>query len=600
VHADSFEIPGAENSSRADPGQSLRLLHNVGHYKQVPTFRTDPSGAAGFRFACPGRIVLSPLGDQTAETATTARWEWIAAIGLTVAVAALHTVRMLHAGGLWRDEAGAARLAMMPTVREMFGLFQHEAFQLLFPVTIRTWMAVVGGGDAALRAFGLLVGLALVGVLWWNARAWRTVPLLSLAFLGLSVPVLIYGDSVRGYGLGSVLLLLMLGLLARALSPQAPMAPMTVLAALPVVAVACVQVVLSNSALLGALCGAAIVVAAIRLRWGLAAWIFGSGALAALSLLPYAASLAAARQQWSMIVTYPIQLIRIWHGFQETVGPRLVLGGWLVLLGVGLAVALSRRQDVTLFAALTIVFAVVADGVFLKTLGYRPRAWYYVPLMALLAGSLDAVWARSGGRRLAAVRAAAVVLVIGAGCVPLWQQATLRQTNVDLVAARVAASAAPDDLVVVNSWYYGVSFNRYYTGAARWLTLPDIRDHRVHRYDLLKARMVSRSPIDDVLATISTALKDGHRVWLVGGADWPRPGETVQALPPAPLTPEGWHDWPYATSWSRQLGAFLESHAGQIAPVAVPVDGPVSVLENLPLAVAAGWRDGASGTSHPL
>jgi hypothetical protein len=534
------------------------------------------------------------------EKTATARWEWIAAIGLTVAVAALHAVRMLHAGGLWRDEAGAARLAMMPTVREMFGLFQHEAFPLLFPVTVRGYMSLAGGGDAALRAFGLLVGLALVGVLWWNARAWRTVPLLSLALFGLSVPVLIYGDSVRGYGLGSVLLLLMLGLLARSLAPAPPVA---VLAALPVVAVACVQVVLSNSALLGALCGAAIVVAAIRRRWGLAAWVFGSGALAALSLLPYAEPLAAARQQWSMIVTYPIQLIRIWHGFQETAGPRLVLGVWLLLLGLGIAVALIRRRelsDVMLFAALTIVFAVVAEGVFLKTLGYRPRPWYYVPLLALLAGALDAVWARSGGRRLGAVRAAAVALVVGAQCVPLWQQATLRQTNVDLVAAQVAASAAPDDLVVVSSWYYGVSFNRYYTGTARWLTVPDIPDHRVHRYDLLKARMVSRSPIDDVLATIAAALRSGHRVWLVGVAEWPRPGETVPALPPAPLTPEGWHDWPYTISWSRQLGAYLESHAGQLTPVAVPVADRVSALEDLPLVVAAGWRAGASAVSHSL
>jgi len=504
-------------------------------------------------------------------------------------VAALHSVRLLHAGGLWRDEAGAARLAMMPTVREIFGLFQHEAFPLLFPVTLRTWMAVAGGGDIALRAFGLLVGLSIVGVLWWNARAWRTVPLLSLALLGLSVPVLIYGDSVRGYGLGSLLLLLMFGLLARALA--SPKAPIALLAALAIVAVACVQVVLSNSALLGALCGAAVVVAALRRRWGLAAWISGCCALAALSLLPYAAPLAAARRQWSMIVTYPIRLLQIWHGFQETVGWRLVLGVWLLLIGIGVTAAFwLRRRDVTLFAALTIVFAVVADGVFLKTLGYRPRAWYYVPLMVLLAGALDAVWARSGGRRLAAIRAAAVVLVAGAQCMPLWQQAAQRQTNIDLVAARVAASAAPDDLVVVNSWYYGVSFNRYYSGAARWLTVPDIPDHRVHRYDLLKARMESRSPIDGELATIAAALRSGHRVWLVGGAEWPRPGETVRALPPAPFTPEGWHDWPYTTSWSRQLGAFLENHAGHLTPAQVPVSDRVSALENLPLVVAAGWR----------
>jgi len=129
----------------------------------------------------PARIVPSPLRERASTEAVTSRWEWISAIGLTVIVAALHAVRMLHAGGLWRDEAGAARLAMMPTVREIFGLFQHEAFPLLFPVTVRTWMSMIGGGDAALRGFGLLVGLAMVGVLWWNARAWRTVPLLSLS-----------------------------------------------------------------------------------------------------------------------------------------------------------------------------------------------------------------------------------------------------------------------------------------------------------------------------------------------------------------------------------------------------------------------------------
>jgi hypothetical protein len=539
----------------------------------------------------------------------TSRWEWGASLVLTLAVTALHVLRLLHAGGLWRDEAGAARLAMLPTVGEIFGLFQHEAFPLLYPVALRTWMAVAGGGDAALRGFGLLVGLAIVGVLWWNARAWRTVPLLSLVLLGLSVPVLVYGDSVRGYGLGSLLLLVMFGLLARVLA--SPKAPIALHAALAVVSVACVQVVLSNSALLGALCGAAVVVAMMLRRWGLAAWISGCCVLAALSLLPYAAPLAAARRQWSMIVTYPIRLIQIWHGFQETVGPRLVLGVWLLLLGLGVAgalLALARRRDesgevwpqlpqssdTTLFAALTIVFAVVDDGVFLKTLGYRPRAWYYVPLMVLLAGALDAVWARSGGRRLGAVRAAAVILAVAAQCVPLWQQAGQRQTNIDLVAARVAASAAPDDLVVVSSWYYGVSFNRYYTGTARWLTMPDIPDHRIHRYDLLKVRMASPSPIDGELAAIAAALRSGHRVWLVGGAAWPRPGETVQALPPAPFTPEGWHDWPYTTSWSRQLGAYLERHAGHLTPVAVPVADRVSALEDLPLVVAAGWRDGAS------
>lgn len=540
-----------------------------------------------------------------ADAEGTPRWEWAAAALLTAGVAALHAVRLLHAGGLWRDEAGAARLAMMPTLREIFGLFQHEAFPLLFPVTIRTYMSVIGGGDAALRALGMAVGLIIAGVLWLNARTARTVPLLSLALLGLDVPFLIYGDSLRGYGLGSALILLTYGLLARALAAPAERAESPVLmASIAAVAVAGVQVVLSNMALLGAVCAAAIVVALVRRRWSLAGWIAGCGALAALSLLPYAEPLAAARREWSVIVTYPTRIVHVWHGFTGTLGPLLVQGVWLALLAVSLAGAVYRLvqavrtaavpagergapADVVLFAALTILFALVADGVFLKTLSYRPRPWYYLPLMALLASAFDAVFAR---RRLGALRLAAALLVAGVQWLPLSQQLTTRQTNVDLVARRVAASALPQDLVVVNSWYYGVSFNRYYAGTARWLTLPDLPDHRVHRYDLLKVRMADRHPIDDVLAAVATTLRSGHRVWLVGGARWPKPGEAVPHLPPAPFSPERWHDWPYTTAWSRQLGAFLQGHAVHASAVAVPAGGPVNDLEDLPLVVAEGWR----------
>jgi hypothetical protein len=555
-------------------------------------------------------------GGQGAGADGTPRWEWGAAAVLTVAVAALHAVRLLYAGGLWRDEAGAARLAMLPTIREIFGLFQHEAFPLLFPVTVRTYMAWIGGGDGALRAFGLAVGLAIAGILWLNARAARTVPLLSLALLGLDVPFLVYGDSLRGYGLGSALILLTYGLLARCLAVSNE--PPLLIASLAVAAVASVQVVLSNAALLGALCAAGIVVAVARRRRRLAGWIAGCGALAALSLLPYAALLAAARREWSVIVTYPIRIVHVWHGLTATLGPRPVQGVWLFLLAVSLAAAVhgvhgsiravrtglassegepGSPANVALFAAVTILFALVADGVFLKTLGYRPRPWYYLPLMALLASAFDAVffrfdsWFDRGvGRRLGLVRLAVVLLVAGSQALPLSRHLTARQTNVDLVARQVAASATPEDLVVVNSWYYGVSFNRYYAGTARWLTLPDIPDHRVHRYDLLKVRMAASHPIDDVLSAVAATLRSGHRVWLVGGARWPKPGEAVPQLPPAPLSPEGWHDWPYTTAWSGQLGSFLQGHAVQAAAVAVPAGGPVNDLEDLPLVVVEGWR----------
>ena len=173
----------------------------------------------------------------------------------------------------------------------------------------------------------------------------------------------------------------------------------------------------------------------------------------------------------------------------------------------------------------------------------------------------------------------------------MWQHLTTRQTNADLVAREVAQSAAPQDLVVVLPWFYGVSFNRYYTGTARWLTLPDIADHRIHRYDLLKPRLASPHPLDDVLGEVAATLRSGHRVWVAGNTSWTRLGGEATMPPPAPFSPDGWHDYPYMVAWSRSFGRFLARHASLIATVAVPAQRqPVSKLEDLQLEVVEGWH----------
>src|SRR4028119_1490782 len=141
-----------------------------------------------------------------------------------------------HAGARWRDEAGAAQLAAFPSLREVFENFPHEAFPLLFPVTLRTYMGVFGDSDLAFRLFGLAVGLAILAALWRNARAAGALPLAPPALVPLH-PALpppraprplaplalvqpppafpLYGDSIRGYGLGTLAILLTFGAFAR-------------------------------------------------------------------------------------------------------------------------------------------------------------------------------------------------------------------------------------------------------------------------------------------------------------------------------------------------------------------------------------------------
>jgi hypothetical protein len=70
----------------------------------------------------------------------------------------------------------------------------------------------LGAGALGLRALGLLIGLGLLAALWVSALVTSGLPpRLSLALFGLNSTIIIYGDSLRAYGVGSLLIVLALG-----------------------------------------------------------------------------------------------------------------------------------------------------------------------------------------------------------------------------------------------------------------------------------------------------------------------------------------------------------------------------------------------------
>src|SRR5581483_12358580 len=127
---------------------------------------------------------------------------------LSLLFLALAALRALQAGGLWRDEAGAFAVATLPTWRDVYAQFPHEAFPLAFMAIVRGWVALCGGGDGSLRALGFLVCVGLIVALWWRAWRARTTPVVSLALVVATPSILVYGSSVRGYGLGCVWMVL--------------------------------------------------------------------------------------------------------------------------------------------------------------------------------------------------------------------------------------------------------------------------------------------------------------------------------------------------------------------------------------------------------
>jgi hypothetical protein len=582
------------------------------------------------------------------------------AIALTVVVLALHLLRALHAGALWRDEAAAVGLATLPTVAEVYAAFPHEAFPLLFPLVVRNQAALAGDRDAAWRGFGLGIGAALLAALWLSARlapaSGGSTPLASLVLLGLSPAVLRWGDEVRGYGLGSVLLVLAFAATARAVGRPSRAAA----GAAWLVGLGAAHCLFQSSALLAGLGSAAAVAAWRRAGWRAAAAVLAGGAAIAASLLPYAAPLRAARE-WDMVARSPLDAGQLWDGLRQALGPAWHQAGWglalalAVVAGIGAIVAGDRgekgmvrgvdsrdgarevgagaaveapearratvagdrvaarggagegsaadgaegddrqggegavRREQLLFCGLTVLLGAAAFAGFLEVLGYAPRPWYYLPLLALLAAACDLALAGAAWPLRAPLAVGATAAVFGL-LGPAADAARTRSTNVDQLAALVAEGAAPGDLVLVNPWTCGISFRRYYRGPAPWTTLPELGDLRFHRYDLLKAKMASPRPIDGVIDRLGRTLRGGHRVWLVGGVGLARTPAPVVPLPPAPHAPSGWYDLPYTLSWSRQAGAFLQAHAVEWQGVRLSGGDPVDPLERLPLLSASGWK----------
>jgi hypothetical protein len=170
----------------------------------------------------------------------------------------------------------------------------------------------------------------------------------------------------------------------------------------------------------------------------------------------------------------------------------------------------------------------------------------------------------------------------------LWPVVTLRATNIDILAKTLEKDAGTQDVIIVNSWSRGISFNRYYHGHTRWLTVPNIEDHRTHRYDLFKAKMLEFFPLDDVEQAMTAALKSANRVWVVNDFRVPMRGRP-RVLTSAPDPVYGWRSTSYSVAWAQQLAFFLQQHALKSTVVAEP-QASVNRQENPSLIVVEGWE----------
>ncbi len=526
------------------------------------------------------------------------QFDWILALVVTTAAVLLHLIFLYNAGGLWRDEAGVVRLATLPALGETWKYLGHESCPVFFPAAIHSWSAIgFGGTDFGLRIYGMIVGLLLLGAIWLNGMALtRSVPLISLGLLATNLTVVRWGDSLRAYGTGSVLMLLAVAFMWQFVArPSRGRWLLALLAAL-----ASVQCLFQNSFLLLAVCIAGGAVCLRRKDVKNVAAVFAVGLLAALSLIPYLHMIHEAKN-WSVLSQSGFMPAMVWQNLSNALAYATPWMKWL-WIGLGLltifrwAKILAHPPDpndrleapATFFAATALVCGVVLFFVYLRLAALPTQIWYYLPLMTFAAVCLDAAMAE-GILSGPVWRWLFICVVVAMPFGKTLQVVQYRQTNMDFIAPALCEQAGPDDLIILHPWYYGISFDRYYKGKTPWTTIPDLADHRFHRYDLLKIKMVTATPVQPVLDKITATLQSGHRVWIVGGLIFPN--TPPPDLGPAPNPYTGWLDEPYSRIWGASAGYLLATHTEKSELISIPCSNNVSAFENLPVQMFTGWHE---------
>jgi hypothetical protein len=311
---------------------------------------------------------------------------------------------------------------------------------------------------------------------------------------------------------------------------------------------------------------------------------------------------------WNFIWKAPFTPEELWRTF----GSRLEIAVWFVLLALALIAGASAmwrskpataegsaRSERILFGLVTLVVGIAGYAGFITVLGYLTQPWYYIAFAAFAATCIEmllaSIWTRD---RSLLARAVWTIAIVSIGAYPAWRALHFRQTNVDVVAAQLEAQAGPNDLILINSWNYGISFRHYYHGPAKYETIPPIEDLRSHRVDLLKAQMMAPAPMAPVLQQMDETLRSGHTIWLIGGLNFLPQGQEPQVVSPGYDGPKGWVGGNFYAAWAEQAGFVVQNHALHLDRVRVPLAQPVSRYENLPLSAIRGWQGAADAQAQ--
>lgn len=484
-------------------------------------------------------------------------------LAVLIAIGALTRGMLAHSGGIWADEGMLLNIVEIPT---WFGMLeflrQHESHPPLFYILVRGWRGITAGSDAALLAFVVVLGTAIVPLTYAVGRSLfsERSAVLAAALVALSPSLTEHSAQVRPYGLLPILVLLSCYWLLRALQRGGWIrwTGWVVATALLLythnwmwlifgaqwVTAGAVLLTVQQPARETRIREFVVGVLAIGLCYApwLPAFVFqithtGHTALPldgigdTVGFFIFAISSAPFMVLFGTYPKYRLGLVTVAAllAFSVVVVMRLFpslaarLPAFFLRRPAVLPSGVQSRQALSMLLLVPTVSIVAAIAMSPRSNLTIERCIAMLAPLVILAGAYTFDRLAGAAVRSANLRplfAGALILSLSISAINVGMLLPTQRSNAREVAQSVRINVRPDDLMILAPEWYAASFNRYFPASIEQIDYPHTGRTGPLSFAGTRSRRLDTTATARLRETIATARADGRRVWFITGRNY--------------------------------------------------------------------------------
>jgi len=506
----------------------------------------------------------------------------VAIIAIFAGLILLHYYRLIHAGALWRDEISTLLVATSNNLVDAYWNQSTDSFPFLFAIFLRVWICLnpfaitIPEQDLWIRTFGALCGLFLgFSMLWPHRKGDFFFPFFTFSLFIFNPMIVVWGDSLRAYGLGSAFLVLFVYQIQKDVLEDSSKLPL--LAAF--FSFLSVWALYGNVFLIIAVTLSGMLTCLYAGEWGKARNLFLVGMVSCLSLVLNFPVILRMMQIKDLVDHHIGLMVAIGSlmNFLRAGGPEQIYIWLLGILGflVGMVcLLLVRNRNNTrqayskdaIFPLLTLFFVILFHFVYVLEIGQVPQVWYFIPPAAIMVFLFDTMLATASRKRhylkffLVPIFAFVFSLSFSAKLRTLSQS----MTNIDVAVAQISKRSLPHDVLLVADPFQASTALRYAKDDLDVQIWPSCQKYEMRsqgRIPLLALMQNGDDAIRPLLELLMSRLRDGGSVWFLGCPAIPDPQINPPSTAQISVSSDSWKPGPFLFCWNAQTTAFLMRNA---------------------------------------